>query len=84
MYGEVHSLSYLLDLVLLGEDLPGPNQHTLEDMLINMPIDDVAPINEQRQEKIYMEYIEFLIQARQEKKNNSFQFQLLAKKKIPI
>jgi hypothetical protein len=32
-----------------------------------------------------MEYIEFLIQAKQEKKNNSFRFQLLAKqKKSPL
>jgi hypothetical protein len=81
MYGEAHGLSYLLNPVLLGEGLPGPNRRTLEDTLINTPIDDVAPIDEQRQEKIYMDYIEFLIQARQEKKNNSFQFQLLTKRK---
>jgi hypothetical protein len=61
MYGEAHSLSYLLDLVLLGEGLLGPNRRALEDMLINTPINDVAPINEQHQEKIYMEYIEFVI-----------------------
>jgi hypothetical protein len=48
MYGEVHGLSYLLDPVLLGEGLPGPNRRALEDTLINMPIDDVAPIDEQR------------------------------------
>lgn len=47
--------------------------------MINTPIDDIVPINEQCRKKIYMEYTEFLIQAKQEKKNNSFWFQLLAK-----
>jgi hypothetical protein len=61
MYGEAHNLSYILDLVLFGEGLLGPNWRTLEDTLINTPIDNVVPIDEHRQEKIYIEYIEFLI-----------------------
>jgi hypothetical protein len=81
MYGEAHGLSYLLESVLFDEGLPGPNRHALEDTLINTPIDDVTPIDEQHRKNIYMEYIEFLIQARREKKNNSFRFQLLAKRK---
>jgi len=46
MYGEAHGLSYLLDSVLLGESLPGPNRRALEDTLINTSIDDLAPIDE--------------------------------------
>jgi hypothetical protein len=46
MYGEAHDLSYLFDPVLLGEGLSGPNGRALEDTLINMPINDDAPIDE--------------------------------------
>jgi hypothetical protein len=46
MYGEAHDLSYLLDSVLLGEGLPSPIRRALEDTLINMPVEDVVPIDE--------------------------------------
>jgi hypothetical protein len=54
MYGVAHGLSYLLDSWHIGDGLPADSQSSLEEVLINSPVDDVTPIDDNRKEKLYI------------------------------
>jgi hypothetical protein len=54
MYGVAHDLSYLLDPRHIGDGLPMDSQNSLEEVLINSPVDDVTPIDNGRKEKLYI------------------------------
>ncbi|KAH9128342.1 hypothetical protein LEN26_009120 [Aphanomyces euteiches] len=85
LYGDAHGISYLLDPVLLGQELNGKQRRSLEDTLLNLPIDDATPTNDNRREELYLQYTEFLIAASKEKEANSFRFKMLAqRKKTPL
>ncbi|CAK9269115.1 unnamed protein product [Sphagnum jensenii] len=53
MYGVAHGLSYLLDPRHIGDRLHADSRSSLEEVLINSPIDDVTPIDDGRKEKLY-------------------------------
>ncbi len=54
MYGVAHGLLYLLDPQHIGDGLPADPRSSLEEVLINNPVDDVTPINDGRKEKLYI------------------------------
>jgi hypothetical protein len=54
MYGVAHGLSYLFDPRYIGNGLPADSWSSLEEVLINNPIDDVTPIDDGRKEKLYI------------------------------
>jgi hypothetical protein len=54
MYGVAHGLSYLLDPRHIGDGLPADSRSSLEEVLINSPVDNVTPIDDGRKEKLYI------------------------------
>jgi hypothetical protein len=54
MYGVAHGLSYLLDSRHIGDGLLADSQSSMEEVLINSPVDDVTPIDDDRKEKLYI------------------------------
>jgi len=79
MYGVVHGLSYLLDPRHIGNGLPADSRSSLEEVLINNPIDDVMPIDDGRKEKLYIQFTAYFISATKERQANSFRYQMLSK-----
>jgi hAT family C-terminal dimerisation region len=85
MYGVAHGLSYMLDPRYLGQGLPENSRASLDEALINTPADDVTTTNDDRKEKLFMQYTSFFISATKEKQANSFRYQMLAKsRKTPF
>jgi hypothetical protein len=80
MYGKGNGLSYLLDPRFLCEDLPPGNRVELEDQLLECPINDLTPVDDQRREAIYTQYMPYVISAAKEKDINSFRFKMLKKR----
>ena len=56
MYGVAHGVAYLLDPVLLNGGIPSTNRCSLEDELINKPIDDEQPVDDAHRRQINLEY----------------------------
>jgi hypothetical protein len=54
MYDVAHGLSYLLDPRHIGDGLPADSRSSLEEVLINNPVNDVTPIDDGRKEKLYI------------------------------
>jgi hAT family C-terminal dimerisation region len=85
MYGVAHGLSYMLDPRYIGQGLPADLRASLDEALINKPADEVTTINDDRKEKLFMQYTAFFISATKEKQANSFRYQMLAKgRKTPF
>jgi hypothetical protein len=63
MYGVAHGLSYLLDPRHIGDRLPADSRSSLEEVLINSPVDDVTPIDDGCKEKLYIEFTTYFISA---------------------
>ncbi|CAM6077504.1 unnamed protein product [Sphagnum tenellum] len=80
MYGIAHGLSYLLDPRHIGDGLPADSRSSLEEVLINSPIDDVTPIDDGHKEKLYIQFTAYFIFARKERQVNSFRYQMLSKR----
>jgi hypothetical protein len=79
MYGVAHGLSYLLDPRHIGDRLPADSRSSLEEVLINSPIDDVTPIDDGRKEKLYIQFTAYFISATKERQVNSFRYQMVSK-----
>jgi hypothetical protein len=79
MYGVAHGLSYLLDPRHIGNGLPADSRSSLEEVLINSPIDDVTPIDDGCKEKLYIQFTTYFISAIKERRANSFRYQMLSK-----
>jgi hypothetical protein len=67
MYGVAHGLSYLLDPRHIGDELPADSQSSMEEMLINTPVDDVTPIDDGRKEKLYIQFTTYFISTTKER-----------------
>jgi hypothetical protein len=67
MYDVAHSLSYLFDPRHIGDGLPMDSRSSLEEVLINSPVDDVMPIDDSRKEKLYIQFIAYFISATKER-----------------
>ena len=80
MYGNAHGLAYLLDLRFLGQGLPVASRRNIEEILIHTPVDDDADITDSTMEALYMQFTAFHIQAKSDKDDNMFRFQMLLKK----
>jgi len=79
MYDVAHSLSYLLDPQHIGDGLPMDSRSSLEEVLINSPVDDVTPIDDNRKEKLYIQFTAYFISTTKERQANSFRYQMLSK-----
>jgi hypothetical protein len=79
MYGVAHGLSYLLDPRHIGDGLPANSRSSLEEVLINNPVDDVTPIDDGHKEKLYIQFTAYFISATKERRANSFHYQMLSK-----
>jgi hypothetical protein len=79
MYGVAHGLSYLLDPRYIGEGLSTDERRSLEEMLINTPVDDVTPIDDGRKQNLFIQFTDYFISATQERSANSFRYQMLSK-----
>jgi hypothetical protein len=79
MYGVAHGLSYMFDPRHIGDGLPADSRSSLEEVLINSPIDDVTPIDDNRKEKLYIQFTTYFISATKERQANSFCYQMLSK-----
>jgi hypothetical protein len=79
MYGVAHGLSYLFNPRHIGDGLPADSRSSLEEVLINNPIDDVTPIDDGRKEKLYIQFTAYFISATKERQANSFHYQMLSK-----
>jgi len=67
MYGVAHGLSYLLNPRHIGNGLPADSRSSLEEVLINNPVDDVTPINDGRKEKLYIQFTAYFMSATKER-----------------
>jgi hypothetical protein len=67
MYGVAHGLSYMLDPRYIGQGLPADLRASLDEVLINQPADEVMTINDDRKEKLFMQYTALFISATKEK-----------------
>ncbi len=67
MYGVAHGLSYLFDPRHIRNRLPTDSQSSLEEVLINSPVDDVTPIDDGRKEKMYIQFTTYFISATKER-----------------
>ncbi|CAN5959641.1 unnamed protein product [Sphagnum jensenii] len=74
MYGVAHGLSYLLDPRHIGNGLLADSRSSLEEVLINIPVDDVTPIDDGRKEKLYIQFTVYFISATKERQANSFRY----------
>jgi hypothetical protein len=79
MYGVAHSLSYLLDPRHIGDELTADSRSSLEEVLINSPVDDVTPIDDGGKEKLYIQFTAYFISATKERHANSFHYQMMSK-----
>jgi hypothetical protein len=79
MYSVVHGLLYLLDPRHIGDGLPPDSRSSLEEVLINSPVDDVTPIDDGCKEKLYIQFMAYFISATKERQANSFRYQMLSK-----
>lgn len=79
MSSEAHGLSCILDPRYLGSYLSPATRLELEDILVNTPIDDDDPGDDERKEKLFVQMTEYLIAAAQEKETNSFRYKMLMK-----
>jgi hypothetical protein len=79
MYNVAHGLSYLFDPQHIGDGLPADSRSSLEEVLINSPVDDVTPINNGRKEKLYIQFTTYFISTTKERQANSFRYQMLSK-----
>jgi hypothetical protein len=59
--------------------LPPGNRVELEDRLLECPINDLTPVDDQRREAIYMQYTAYVMYAAKEKDIASFRFKMLKK-----
>ena len=85
MYGNAHGLAYLLDPRLLGQGLPVASRRNIEEILIHTPAEDDAEIIDSTMEALYVQFTSFHIQAKRDKYDNTFRFQMLSKKlKSPL
>ncbi len=67
MYGIAHGLFYLLDPWHIGNELPTDSRSSLEEALINSPVDNVTPIDNGRKEKLYIQFMAYFIFATKER-----------------
>jgi hypothetical protein len=67
MYGVAHGLSYLFDPRHIRNRLPTDSQSSLEEVLINSPVDDVTPIDDGRKEKLYIQFTAYFISTTKER-----------------
>ena len=81
MYGNAHSLEYLLDPRFLGQGLPVASRRDIEEILIHTPADDDSDITDITMEALYVQFTAFHIQAKRDKDDNTFRFQMLSKKR---
>jgi len=79
MYGVAHGLSYLLDPRYIGDGLLTELRTSLEESLINTPVDDITLIDEERKEKLFIQFTAYFITATQERRTQSFRYKMLAK-----
>ncbi len=79
MYGKAHGLAFLLDPRFIGEDLDITIRAELETILIDTPMDDKTPINDERREVLFLQFTAFAISAMKEKKDDTFRFKMLMK-----
>ncbi|CAK9872584.1 unnamed protein product [Sphagnum jensenii] len=79
MYSLAHGLLYLLDPRHIGDKLPADSRNSLEEVLINSPVDDVTPIDDGRKEKLYIQFMAYFISGTKERQANSFRYQMLSK-----
>ena len=90
MYGIAHGMAYLLDPLYLGIGLPFQIRKVVEDQLCAMPSEmgiSPPPIVDSRvhQEKLFLQYMEFMIDTMAEKDGNTFRYQmLLGRQKTPL
>ena len=81
MYGNAHGLNYLLKPRFLGQGLPVASRRNIEEILIHTPADDDTDITDSTMEALYVQFTAFHIQAKGEKYDNTFRFQMLSKKR---
>jgi hypothetical protein len=67
MYDVTHGLLYMLDPRHIGDRLPVDSRNSLEEVLINNPVDDVTPIDDDRKEKLYIQFMEYFISVTKER-----------------
>ena len=85
MYGKAHGLAYLLDPRFIGQGLDPGNREELENILIDTPMDDQTPVDDERREVLYVQFTAYTISAMKEKTDNSFRFKILLKgRKTPL
>ena len=72
---------YLLDLRLLGQGLPVSSRRKIEDILIHTPADNDVDIIDSPMEALYVKFTDFYVQAKCNKDDNTFRFQMLSKKR---
>jgi len=58
---------------------PADSRSSLEEVLINSPVDDVTPIDDGRKEKLYIQFTAYFISVTKERQANSFHYQMLSK-----
>jgi hypothetical protein len=63
----------------IGDRLPADSRSSVEEVLINNPVDDVTPIDDGCKEKLYIQFTAYFISATKEKQANSFRYQMLSK-----
>ena len=79
MYGNAHGLAYLLDPRFLGQGLPVASSRKIEEILIHTLADNGAYITDITMEALYVQFTAFHIQAKSNKDENMFRFQMLSK-----
>ena len=85
MYGKAHGLAFLLDPRFIGEGLMPSLRVELETILIDTPINDDTPVDDERREVLFLQFTAFIIRAMKEKEDNKFRFTMLMKRrKTPL
>jgi len=65
-----------MDPRFVGEGLDPRKQTELEDILVDTQVDDSTPAIEEKRVAIYMQYMAYLVEARNEKNGNSWRFKM--------
>ena len=83
MYGDAHSVAYLLDPRYLGEKMLHSLCKEVKDFIFNFPTADGSSCNK-RKEKLAQEYTSFCIEALKEREQNGFCYKMIGNSKTVL
>ena len=83
MYGDAHSVAYLLDPQYLGDGMLRTLRKEIEDFFYKFPEED-GTTSEARMELLAQVYTSFRIEALRERQNNTFLFKIISQSKSEL